>query len=58
MRSFRAETARIIWAPTLDNVRAIANEYGREPDRRKLINRLKRSKDWRNVGALNWSLDR
>ncbi len=31
---------------------AIRNECGREPDRRKLIAGINRSKDWRDVGAL------
>jgi len=37
-------------------VREIANEYRREPDRRKRIIRLKLSKDWRDIGALKREL--
>ncbi len=39
-----------------NDVQAIANECGREPDRRKLIAGIKRSKHWRDVGALKREL--
>ncbi len=35
-----------------DDVQAIANECGLEPDRWKLITGIKRSTDWRDIGAL------
>ncbi len=37
-------------------MQAIANEYGREPDRRKLIAGINRSTDWRDIGALKREL--
>ncbi len=37
-------------------MQAIANECGREPDRRKLIAGIKRSTDWRDIGALKREL--
>ncbi len=33
-------------------MQAIANEYGRETDRRKLITDINGSTDWRDIGAL------
>ena len=56
MRSFRAEVAKIRDARTLAEVRQIANEYGREPDRRVRMGNLKITKDWRNIGALKREL--
>ncbi len=37
-------------------MQAIANGCGREPDRRNLITGIKRSTDWRDVGALKREL--
>ncbi len=37
-------------------MQAIANECGLEPDRWKLITGIKRSTDWRNIGALKREL--
>ena len=37
-------------------MQAVANEYGREPDRPKLVAGIKRSKDWRDIGALKREL--
>ena len=37
-------------------MQATANECGREPDRRKLVAGIKRSTDWRNIGALKREL--
>ena len=56
MRTFRAETARITWAPKLEDVQAIAEEYRREPGRRKAINLIKLSKHWKDIGALKREL--
>ncbi len=43
-------------APIRRHVLAIRNECGLEPDRWKLIAGIKRSKDWRDVGALKREL--
>ena len=48
--------ARITWAPTLKDVQDIANEYSREPGRRKPMARLRRSQDWQNIGAVKREL--
>ncbi len=37
-------------------MQAIANEYGRETDRRKPITGINRSTDWRDIGALKCEL--
>ncbi len=55
-RSNRPEIATIRDAHTLPDVRKIARQYGREPNRRARMERLSQSSDWNDIGALKREL--
>ena len=55
-RSNRPEIATIRDARTLPEVRKIARQYGREPNRRARMDRLSQSSHWQSIGALKREL--
>ena len=52
MRALRDEIAKIRDAHTLPEIRKIARQYGREPNRRAKMDRLSQSSHWNDIGAL------
>lgn len=50
------EIERVQAARTLDDLHAVADDFAREKTIRPVITKLKRSNDWRDLGALKTAM--
>ena len=56
MRGIVSEIRSVMRAPTLASLHQLAKQMVRRPSYRPTINKLRRSKDWRDLGALKAEL--